>query len=85
MTTSGDPDEFGPDELLVLIRDYLDGALPADEHGRFERHLAVCPDCSHYVDQLRITIRLVGTLEQEHVAPEVRQRLLLAFHDWKRA
>jgi anti-sigma factor RsiW len=41
-----------------FLDDYLAGALTADEHGCFESHLAVCPDCVAYVDSYRATMRL---------------------------
>ena len=45
-------------QLLDFIYDYLDGALPSDERREFERHLAVCPSCVHYLDTYRQTMRI---------------------------
>ena len=35
-------DDLSCQELVELVTDYLDGALPARERRRFERHLETC-------------------------------------------
>ena len=69
-------------ELVELVTDYLEGALPPPERVRFEAHLALCDGCEHYLEQMRSTIALVGSLSEESVRPEMQQRLLDAFRDW---
>jgi anti-sigma factor RsiW len=71
-------------ELVELVTEYLEGALPARERERFDRHLDECPYCTNYLDQMRITIRTLGSLEEESISPEVKDALLTAFRDWKR-
>ena len=46
-------------DLADFLVDYVDGDLPALIHLQFEAHLGVCPDCVHYLQQYRDTIRLV--------------------------
>ena len=43
-------------ELVELVTDYLDGALPEAEHTRFEAHVSACEGCELYVEQIRMTI-----------------------------
>ena len=38
-----------------------------------------------YVEQIRATVRTVGTLREESIPPATRDELLNAFRDWKRA
>ncbi len=71
-------------ELVELITDYLEGHLPAPERARFEAHLADCPDCPVYLEQMRQTIRLLGRLPTERIPPAAREELLRAFREWKR-
>ena len=71
-------------ELVELVTDYFDGALPVDERLRFERHLVFCEGCAAYLEQMRETIRLTGALRDEDLDPEARDRLLAAFRAWKR-
>lgn len=70
-------------ELVELVTNYLDGALPAPERARFETHIAMCPHCSEYLSQIRQTISAAGRLREEHLAPEAREALLGAFRNWK--
>ena len=70
-------------ELVEVITDYLDDALPATDRARFEAHLAECDACQEYVDQFRQTIALAGRVESEQLAPQTRDQLLSAFRDWR--
>jgi anti-sigma factor RsiW len=70
-------------ELVEVITDYLDDALPATDRARFEAHLAECDACQDYVDQFRQTIALAGRVEPEQLAPQTRDQLLSAFRDWR--
>jgi anti-sigma factor RsiW len=49
-------------ELVELVTEYLEGTLPGPDRQRFEEHLAECPHCVAYLEQMRITIGLVGRL-----------------------
>jgi anti-sigma factor RsiW len=71
-------------ELVELVTDYLEGALSGRERARFERHIAGCPHCTIYLDQMQITIRTLGRLPEESVSSEARDALLGVFHEWKR-
>lgn len=72
-------------EVVELVTDYLEGALPSDETELFEQHLNFCDGCEWYVDQMRITLDTVGRVREEEAPPEMRERLLMAFRDWKRS
>lgn len=76
MTTS---DEMACNELVELITDYLDDALPERDVARFEEHLADCPACVEFVEQFRRTIGAVGRRREPVVEPETRARLLELF------
>ena len=71
-------------ELVELVTEYFEGTLPDDERAEFDAHLALCPGCLYYVEQLRTTMRVVHDAEQLEARPEVGA-LLSAFRDWKRA
>jgi anti-sigma factor RsiW len=70
-------------ELVELVTEYLEGALDAADHARFEAHVAACADCSVYLEQMRITLRVVGHMEPDGLDPEVERGLLRAFTHWK--
>lgn len=71
-------------ELVELVTEYLEGTLPPETREAFEAHVAVCPGCDTYVEQMRETVRVTGTLTEEQLDPAVRDGLLAGFRDFKR-
>ena len=71
-------------EVVEIVTDYLDGALPEHDHARMEAHLAACPPCVLYVEQIRATRRLAATAEAELERRPDRDALLAAFRDYRR-
>jgi anti-sigma factor RsiW len=69
-------------EVIDLLTDYVEDALPEQERRRVEAHLASCDGCTTYLEQVRETIRLTGMLTEEQIPDAERQRLLAAFRDW---
>jgi anti-sigma factor RsiW len=76
------PGDLTCQQLVELVTDYLEGGLSQHDRSRFEQHLALCEGCTAYMVQMRTTIRLAGTLRQEHLEPRARQALLHAFRGW---
>lgn len=70
-------------ELVELVTEYLEGTLDAPERERFEAHLAECPYCRTYLEQMQQTIRLLGHLSEKTITPEARDELLCRFRAWK--
>jgi anti-sigma factor RsiW len=66
-----------------LATDYLEGRLPADERERFEDHLALCPGCQAYMDQMQATLRALGRIPEESLSPAAREELLHVFREWR--
>ncbi len=77
--------ELSCKELVELVTEYLEDTLPTAARARFEAHLATCPGCRVYLDQVRQTVRALGKLAEEAIPPEARRELLQAFRNWKRA
>jgi anti-sigma factor RsiW len=71
-------------EVVELVTDYVEQALPADEAAVFEQHLNFCDGCVRYVDQVRRTIDVVGELRTEDIPDDTKEHLLTAFRDWRR-
>ncbi len=70
-------------ELTELVTEYLEGSLPPPDRARFEGHVAVCDGCTAYLEEMRQTIRLVGSLSEEAIPTDARDALLQAFRGWK--
>jgi anti-sigma factor RsiW len=75
--------EMNCKELVELVTDYLEGALPPGDRNRFEKHLRECPDCGTYLDQMRQTVRALGRLSEDLVPAEAKETLLETFRNWK--
>jgi anti-sigma factor RsiW len=71
-------------ELVELVTEYLEGTLTVELRARFEKHLAVCPGCVDYLDQVRRTIAATGHLSEESLEPAARDQLMALFDNWKR-
>jgi anti-sigma factor RsiW len=77
-------DDLPCQELVELVTDYLEGRLAPMEQRRFEAHLALCPGCRTYLEQMRGTVRALGRLPEDLIDPETKARLLSAFRAWRR-
>jgi len=71
-------------DIVKLVTDYVEGRLTLPERRRFEDHIAICPPCRAFLDQMRTTVDIVGGLTEEDVPPDMEEHLLIAFRDWKR-
>jgi anti-sigma factor RsiW len=78
-----DVEQLSCQELVELVTDYLEGALPPEEHARFEEHAARCKGCGVYLEQMRQTIELLGRFPVAALAPEAERELLAAFRGWR--
>jgi anti-sigma factor RsiW len=76
-------DDLTCQELVELVTDYLEGALPAQERVRFEEHLLECAGCHGYLDQVRKIVARARRLSEADLSPDVREKLLYAFRKWK--
>jgi len=70
-------------ELVELVTDYLEDSMDADQRARFDEHVSGGDDCTTYLEQLRVTIRLTGMLSEEQVTPDAREALLGVLRDWR--
>jgi anti-sigma factor RsiW len=71
-------------EAIEIMTDYLEGALPAAEARRLERHLATCPGCTEYLEQMRTLAGSLGGLTEESLPADVRDGLIAGFRDLRR-
>jgi anti-sigma factor RsiW len=77
------PRDIACQEVVELVTDYLEGALPATDRRRLEHHLTGCPHCTEYLAQMRETIRLTGRLTQEDLTPEMRADFTDLYRRWR--
>ena len=65
-------------ELVQVLTDYLEGALPEQEARRLEAHLALCDGCTNYVEQMKTTLRVTRAVDLGALEPHAREHLLAA-------
>jgi anti-sigma factor RsiW len=70
-------------QAVELVTDYIEGSLSRRDRRRFEAHLASCANCAAYLDQIRMTIRLAGTIEPDELDPEARADLIDLYRRWR--
>jgi anti-sigma factor RsiW len=72
-------------DLVELVTDYFEGALSSADRDRFDLHIAKCDGCKIYLEQMRATIRTLGSLKEDFIIPRAKEELLKAFRDWKKS
>lgn len=70
-------------EVVELLSDYVEGALPPCTRARVRAHLETCPGCMAYLAQLRATIGTLARLREEDVPMRILERLLRVFRGWR--
>jgi Putative zinc-finger len=68
-------------QVVELVTDYLEGALPSQLRDALERHLEVCPPCVVYIEQMRTTAAALRDVPVESIDPNTRAELVSAFRD----
>ena len=79
------PPDMDCNELVELVTDYLEGKLPPADVERFEAHLEECDACATYLEQIRQSVAVIGSLSEETLPDGAADALLAEFRDWKRA
>jgi anti-sigma factor RsiW len=70
-------------EVVELVTDYLEGLVADDLRAEIEAHLALCPGCATYLEQMRETIRVMGRVPVESLSDSARDELMQAFRTFR--
>lgn len=70
-------------QAVELVTDYLEDSLSRRDRRRFEAHLRGCPNCTAYLEQIKRTIRLTGSIEPDDLTPEAREALTDLYRRWR--
>ena len=70
-------------EFVELVTEYLEDRLDAESRARFDQHVAVCPGCARYLDQIRASTRVLGFVTLDTISAAARDQLLDAFSSWR--
>lgn len=75
-------------EIVELVTEYLEGALPPDARAQVDAQLAGCDGCAEYLDQMVRTSGLLRTAaassagETVALSEDACATLTEAFRDW---
>jgi anti-sigma factor RsiW len=78
------PLELDCNQVVELVTDFIEGALDASTAQRVREHLADCPGCDAYVEQIRETVGALGRLPADTLSPQAQATLMDAFRDFHR-
>jgi anti-sigma factor RsiW len=71
-------------ELVELVTEYLEGALPDADRVLIQAHLAACEGCDRYLAQIRATVALARETRTLEERPEI-SALVTAFREHRRS
>lgn len=74
-------------EFVDEVTEWMEGGLTDDERLLLEEHLAICPNCTRYLEQLRVALAVLDDAEEssgESPSESARDALLAAFRDMRR-
>ena len=72
-------DDLACTEFIELVTAYLEGTMSVSDRRRVDVHLAGCPFCTTYLEQIRQTIATLGSLGAADVDPKGVEALLEVF------
>ena len=74
-------------EFVEFMMEYLDGTLNSSERQVFEGHIGDCPQCVHYLDTYKETVRLGRSVcnQEDEVPEDVPEALVEAILAARRA
>ena len=57
--------------VMDALYDFEERTMPEAERAEFERHLALCPPCVHFLDSYRATGRTLRALKPREIPPSL--------------
>ncbi len=70
-------------EMVEVVTDYLEGHVDEALREEIVAHLALCPGCHHYLEQMRQTIGVLGHVPVDSLSGQVREDLMAAFRTFQ--
>jgi anti-sigma factor RsiW len=66
-------------QIVEMVTDYLEDALEPEQRQLFEEHLADCPPCTRYLEQIQVTLANLGAVEERDLSDQAWEELRGAF------
>ena len=71
-------------QVVELVTDYIEGSLGLASRRQVQRHVVACQNCTEYLEQVEMTIRLTSVIALEDPIPEVREEVVAWYRQWRR-
>lgn len=68
-------------QIVELVTDYLEDTLDPEQRSLFEEHLADCPPCTLYVEQIQVTLADLGSVQERDLPEQAWEELRKAFRN----
>lgn len=68
-------------ELVEVVTDHLEGQQTPRDRRRFDLHLAECPACRRYLEQVVCTLGLLARMPRPGLPTTSREAILRAFRE----
>ena len=81
--TNVNQNQLNCQEVVELVTDYLEQALLPEMQAQFEEHIAECPGCDTYLEQVQQTIMMLRKLTEQQMFPKTKQELVEIFRNRK--
>lgn len=72
-------------EVVELVTEYLDGAMRPEDRTTLELHLNFCDGCATFLEQIRTSAALAGSVTPDQIPDDVAEALRTAFREWRSA
>ena len=66
-------------QIVEWVTDYFEGELTDEDRRLVDEHLADCPPCQRYFEQIRRTMLGLGTVPDDSLSPDAWRALRTAF------
>jgi hypothetical protein len=66
-------------EFVETVTEWMEGGLGDDDRLLLEEHLVICPHCTEYLAQLRLTTAVLHQQQAQAPPAAARDALLAAF------
>ncbi len=70
-------------QAIEMITDYLEGALSRRDRRNLENNLRSCPNCTAYLEQIKLTIEMTGSIAPDDLSPEAQTDLTELYRRWR--
>ena len=70
-------------QAVELVTGYLEGSSVAPRTASVRSPPSRVPNCTAYLEQMKMTIALTGSVEPEDLSPEARAELSDLFRRWR--